>query len=140
MFRRFRPALIAAAGLALAVPAFAQQVTVKKEPIKPIADVSGAASFNAYCTVCHGASGKGDGPAAKALVKAPSDLTQLTRKNDGTFPAHAVRATIAGEGLPVSHGSRDMPMWGPALRSAEGSVSELRLKNLVDYLESIQAK
>ena len=44
-----------AAVLMIAAPAFAQ-ATIKREPITPLADVSGAASFNAYCTVCHGPS------------------------------------------------------------------------------------
>jgi mono/diheme cytochrome c family protein len=140
MSRGFHLAFVAAAGLVLAVPALAQQPTIKKEPIKPMIDVAGSATFNAYCTVCHGAQGKGDGPAAKALVKPPADLTQLTRKNNGTFPAFAVKATVVGDQAPAAHGTRDMPMWGPVFRSTEGTASELRIKNLVDYIESIQAK
>ena len=142
MSRGFRLALLAAAGLALAVPVLAQQpkTTVKKEPMKPIADVSGSATFNAYCTVCHGAAGKGDGPAAKALTKPPSDLTGLTKKNSGKFPSLQIKSMIEGENTAMAHGTREMPMWGPVFRSAEGTTSELRVKNLVDYLESIQAK
>jgi len=140
MPRGFRPVLLTAAAVAFATSAFAQSATVKKEPIKPLADVAGATTFNAYCTACHGASGRGDGPAAKALTKPPSDLTQIARKHDGKFPNDAVRAVIVGDNSPVAHGTRDMPMWGPVLRSTEGNTSELRLKNLVDYLASIQAK
>jgi hypothetical protein len=40
----------------------------------------------------------------------------------------------------AAHGSRDMPMWGPVFKSVDGSVAELRLKNLIDYLDSIQEK
>jgi mono/diheme cytochrome c family protein len=142
MFRGFRLALLAAAGLVLAVPVFAQQAktTIKKEPVKPISDVSGSATFNAYCTVCHGPSGKGDGPAAKALTKPPSDLTQLAMKNGGKFPALQVKSMIEGDNTPMAHGTRDMPMWGPVFQSAEGTASELRVRNLVDYLQSMQAK
>lgn len=140
MSRGFHLALLAAASLALAAPAFAQTAKVNKEPIKPIADVSGGATFNAYCTVCHGPAGRGDGPAAKALSKAPADLTQIARKHAGNFPSAAVRATIVGEAGPLAHGTRDMPMWGPLFRSADGSVSEIRLNNLVEYLASLQQK
>ena len=142
MSRVIRLALLAAAGLVLAVPVLAQQAkpTLKKEPIKPIADVSGAATFNAYCTVCHGPSGKGDGPAVKALVKPPSDLTQIARNNNGKFPALQIKAMIEGDNAPTAHGTRDMPMWGPLFKTTEGNAAELRVKNLVDYLESIQAK
>jgi mono/diheme cytochrome c family protein len=140
MSRRFRLALLAVAGIALAPSVFAQTASVKKEPVKPINDVAGGATFSAYCTVCHGVAGRGDGPAAKALSKPPADLTQIARKHDGKFPAAAVREVIIGETAPMAHGTRDMPMWGPLFRSTDGNVAELRLKNLIDYLASIQAK
>jgi len=41
----------------------------------------GARVFATYCAVCHGPEGKGDGPAAVALVPPPPDLT-------GPRPAH----------------------------------------------------
>jgi len=140
MSRGFRLALLAAAGIALASPVLAQTGAVKKEPIKPISDVAGASTFSAYCTVCHGVAGRGDGPAAKALSKPPADLTQIARKHDGQFPAAAVRSVIIGDAAPLAHGTRDMPMWGPLFRSTDGSAAELRLKNLVDYLAAMQAK
>jgi mono/diheme cytochrome c family protein len=142
MSRGIRLALLAAAGLVLAVPVLAQQAkpTISKEPIKPISDVSGIATFNAYCTVCHGPAGTGDGPAGKALTKPPADLTQLAKKNNGKFPAMQVKSTIEGDITPMAHGTRDMPMWGPVFKNAEGSVSEIRVKNLVDYIQSIQAR
>jgi mono/diheme cytochrome c family protein len=139
MSRGIRLALLAAAGLMLAAPTFAQ-TTIKKEPIKPISEVAGSATFNAYCTVCHGPSGRGDGPAAKALVKAPADLTQISKRNNGKFPGTRVKMEISGDTTVAAHGTRDMPTWGPLFKSTEGSTSELRMKNLVDYLESIQAK
>jgi mono/diheme cytochrome c family protein len=142
MPRVIRVALLAAAGLVLAVPVLAQQAkpTIKKEPMKPINAVSGSATFNAYCTVCHGASGKGDGPAAGALTKAPSDLTQIAKKNNGTFPDLQIKTMIEGDDAPMAHGTRDMPTWGPLFKGNEGNAAELRVKNLVDYLKSIQAK
>ena len=142
MSRGFRLTVLAAAAavaLALAAPAVAQQ-RVKREPIKPIGDVSGAATFKAYCTVCHGTSGRGDGPAAKALVKPPSDLTQIAKRNSGKFPSGAIRMSITGETTMAAHGSRDMPMWGPVFRSTDGSLVELRLRNVITYLEALQEK
>jgi len=35
---------------------------------------------------------------------------------------------------------QDMPIWGPVFRSTGGGAVELRIKNLVDYIESIQAR
>ena len=125
--------------LALAPGAGAQ--TIKHEPITPMSDVSGGASFKAYCTACHGIGGKGDGPAATALKTPPADLTQIAKRHEGKFPADAVRMTIIGDrSLPV-HGSREMPMWGPVFRSVDGDpATQLRVRNLVEYLSSIQEK
>jgi mono/diheme cytochrome c family protein len=114
---------------------------VKRDSIKPINDIAGAASFKAYCTVCHGTSGRGDGPAASALKTPPADLTQISKRHGGTFPGLAVRMTITGDSAMPAHGTSEMPMWGPVFRSVEGdSATALRLRNLVDYLETLQQK
>jgi mono/diheme cytochrome c family protein len=41
----------------------------------PEAVAHGKQAFGMYCTACHGANGKGDGPAAVALTPAPRDFT-----------------------------------------------------------------
>jgi mono/diheme cytochrome c family protein len=38
-------------------------------------EVAGAKIYRAQCTICHGAKGKGDGPAAAGLKPRPSDLS-----------------------------------------------------------------
>lgn len=117
------------------------QAQVKREPIKPIDSVSGSATFKAYCAQCHGVSGRGDGPAAKALKTPPPDLTTLAKRNSGQFPAGAVKQMINGDTMSPAHGSPEMPMWGPVFRSVENpSVAELRVTNLVKYIEGIQEK
>ena len=99
----------------------------------------GAEAFRQKCAVCHGTDGKGRGPAATALKKAPSDLTTITARHNGKFPAMAVKMAIVGDTVVAAHGTRDMPIWGPVMQSAEGTgKTELRLKNLIDYLERIQ--
>lgn len=40
---------------------------------------AGKALFETNCVTCHGATGRGDGPAAKGLVPAPADLTAVAR-------------------------------------------------------------
>lgn len=129
-----------AAALLLALGGHAQ-AQVKREPIKPIETVSGSATFKAYCAQCHGISGRGDGPAAKALKTPPADLTTLTKRNNGQYPAGAVKQVVNGDTASPAHGSREMPMWGPVFRSVENpSVVELRITNLVKYIEEIQEK
>jgi mono/diheme cytochrome c family protein len=104
---------------------------------------SGKQMFTSYCASCHGVNAKGDGPMAAALKTQPANLTLLSKNNGGAFPANHV-ATVLRFGSPVqSHGTVDMPVWGPAL----GNMNEvtplerqLRISNLSRYLESIQAK
>jgi mono/diheme cytochrome c family protein len=98
--------------------------------------------FNSYCAPCHGKGGKGDGPAATALKVPPANLTQLAKKNNGKFPADHV-ATILRTGVSGAHGSSDMPVWGPLFASVSGkdqSLVQMRISNLIHYLESLQEK
>jgi mono/diheme cytochrome c family protein len=106
-----------------------------------IRSVQGPDLFRAYCVSCHGVNGKGGGPAAQALKVKPPDLTLLTKNNRGQFPSNRVRSTIMGEEVSASHGSREMPIWGPIFHQIESDVDRgnVRLENLVKYLESIQS-
>ena len=119
----------------------AQGPEIKRVPLKPISMDSGKAMFKSYCATCHGPDGKGDGPAAAALKKAPADLTQLTRKNNGRFPGNYVAIKLENVDEPM-HGSKEMPIWGPLLSSVSRDRMEvqLRITNIVSYVESIQAK
>jgi mono/diheme cytochrome c family protein len=114
---------------------------IKREPITPIRDVAGAATYKAYCAQCHGTEGRGNGPVAKALNVAPADLTRIAERRGGHFRTVDVKQIILGDQEMLPHGTREMPLWGPAFRSVEDSaVAELRLANLVRYLETLQQK
>ena len=116
---------------------------IKQEPAPRIPSIEGKDAFAAYCAVCHGADGKGQGPAAAALAKPVPDLTQIASRHGGKFDQLAIEAAIMGrDRMPASHGTVDMPIWGPVFREVEGSPHRvaLRLTNLVKYLESIQQK
>jgi mono/diheme cytochrome c family protein len=128
-----------------ATQAQAQQAppTVKRVTAQPISSVQGKDSFEAYCAVCHGKAGKGDGPAAPAMKTPVADLTMIAKKNGGKFNPMAVKDMIKGADREMAaHGSKDMPIWGPVFRSFQGdpNIAELRVNNLVSYIESIQAK
>jgi mono/diheme cytochrome c family protein len=105
-----------------------------------IRSVRGPDLFRAYCASCHGADAKGNGPAAAALKTKVPDLTILSKNNGGEFPSARVRKMIMGDDVVASHGSREMPIWGPVFHQIEWDVDRgyLRLENLVKYLESIQ--
>ena len=117
--------------------------TVKHVPITNAPPNSGKDMFNSYCAVCHGKDGKGNGPAASAMKTPPIDLTALAKNSGGKYPASHVAAVIRGQAMTPSHGSQDMPVWGPLFSSIsqghEGQVQQ-RITNLVTYIESLQAK
>jgi mono/diheme cytochrome c family protein len=106
-----------------------------------IRSVKGPDLFREYCAPCHGADAKGNGPAAAALKAKVPDLTLLAKRNGGTFPAAQVRKTVMGDRTVEAHGSREMPVWGPIFHQVEEDVDRgnVRIDNLVKYLESIQA-
>ena len=117
--------------------------TIKHVPIKSTSPVSGKDMYATYCAVCHGKDGKGGGPAASALKVPPTDLTLLSKNNEGKYPSMKVSSAIRNESdLPV-HGSKEMPVWGALFWSVssghEGEVQQ-RVVNLTKYIESLQAK
>ena len=116
------------------------QVKIEKGPVTRTSPASGKEMFNEYCAVCPGTAGKGDGPAATALKKAPADLTQLAAKNSGKFPDVRVMRYIGGEDTVAAHGTRDMPMWGEVFHSMnrDSGVTQLRISNLTDYVKGLQ--
>ena len=106
-----------------------------------IRSVKGPDLFRAYCASCHGLDAKGAGPADPALKTKAPDLTILARNNLGAFPALRVRQMITGDEVVAAHGSREMPIWGPIFHQIEEDqdFGNVRLENLVKYLESIQS-
>jgi mono/diheme cytochrome c family protein len=107
-----------------------------------IPSVKGPDLFHAYCASCHGQDAKGDGPVASALNSKVPDLTTIAKRNGGVFPDAKVRSIIAGDESVVAHGSREMPIWGPIFHQIERDrdYGNIRMKNLVEYLRSIQQK
>ena len=134
--------------LAILVSGFAvlmqgqQTPIIKKVPPPSVSAGSGSEMFQAYCSACHNKDGKGNGPAAPALKKAPADLTVLSKNNGGKFPELRVLNVIKGDVAMPSHGSKEMPVWGTVLKQPSRGESELmlRLGNITKYVETIQVK
>ena len=114
--------------------------TIKHVPITKTSSTSGKEMYKSYCAVCHGLDGKGNGPAAPAMKTNPTDLTALAQKGAGKYPAAHVAAVIRGQATTPSHGSQDMPVWGPLFSSIdqghEAQVQQ-RVTNLVIYIETV---
>jgi mono/diheme cytochrome c family protein len=107
-----------------------------------IYSVKGPDLFRAHCAACHGADAKGGGPLAPALKTKVPDLTLLAKNNGGKFPLERVRGQILGDDTALSHGSREMPVWGPIFHQIEGDqdFGDVRVGNLLKYLESVQGR
>lgn len=75
----------------------------------------GKDQYMARCAPCHGANGKGGGPAAKQVGAKVPDITTYARRNGGTFPTELAWQKI--DGRPASFDvERSMPVWGRAFR------------------------
>jgi mono/diheme cytochrome c family protein len=117
------------------------QKAIRQGPARRTSSSSGGEMYRAYCVACHGLGGKGDGPASSALKSAPTDLTQLAKRNSGRFPELQVFGAINGDLQVPAHGSKDMPVWGVVFRrmgDAGVSGAKLRIRNLTRYIESLQ--
>ena len=151
MWSVFRSPLLVAGCVAVAcsvlTAATAQTPSAQKPKIKtasaaPIQSVDGGDNFHAYCAVCHGADAKGNGPAAPAMKVPVPNLTTIAARHDGKFNAVRVEQIITGVGKTPSpaHGVEDMPIWGDVFRNEDKAKTALRVRNIVSYIESIQAK
>ncbi|MDJ0638652.1 MAG: c-type cytochrome [Paracoccaceae bacterium] len=134
-----KPLMITAIGLALTVPAVAsaQDVTI------------GAALFNQYCSTCHGADARGEGPLTEIMLEKPSDLRKLAAENPaepGVFPMLRVIHVIDGRTGLRAHGG-SMPTYGQLfMAETEDEMEEMgailetrgRVLSLARYLEDIQ--
>jgi mono/diheme cytochrome c family protein len=106
---------------------------------QPAGSYSGSGDYQVFCASCHGVSGKGDGVIAGSLRKRPANLTQLSKKHEGVFPADAVFTTIE-----TGHEKNDMPAWFDVLQKSQESAgpdaAKARIRSLVKYLETLQPK
>lgn len=104
--------------------------------------------FANFCSACHGESGKGDGPAAEGFDVKPADLTRISERRGGTYPATEVMAKIYGY-TGGRDGDRVMPKFGALLQSesvpydgGDGIMTPtpLRLVQLAEYVRALQVE
>jgi mono/diheme cytochrome c family protein len=117
--------------------------SVRKAPLPQTIATSGKKTYAHYCASCHGTDARGNGPAAVVLRTRPPDLTTLAKRHGGKFPYDYVFDVLRFGTRFASHGSSDMPIWGPIFGSMEGYdevAVRKRIKDLSDYLASLQQK
>ncbi len=132
----FTSALILAISVAKQLPSYAAE-TIAEAP----AAVSGADEFQRYCALCHGVDGRGLGPVADAMTRPAADLTQIAKRNDGTFPFEKVEQNIRSGGGIEEHSRSRMPAWGEIF-GAESNPAQagVVVLEITKFIGSIQEK
>lgn len=72
--------------------------------------------FTRFCSKCHGAGGKGDGPQADALGTKPRDFTDCARMKAITDETLFKAIKEGGDSAGLS---KDMPAWKDGMEDAE---------------------
>ena len=81
--------------------------------------------YGQYCSSCHGASGRGDGPAAGGMTPPPANIAAVTRMRMATDGY--LYWTIAEGGAPL----------GTAMPPYQGVLSEEEIWQLILYLRTL---
>lgn len=85
----------------------------------------GKALFEKNCVACHGASGKGDGPAGKMLKPPPGDLATVLKATSDADVAKVIK-----EGGKAVGKSASMPPYGSKL-------SDAQIQDVVQYIKGL---
>jgi high-affinity iron transporter len=95
--------------------------TASSTPVSEVAVTDGAELYRNYCAVCHGAKGRGDGPAASSLDPPPPDLTDAERMQQ-----------LTDERLleVLSEGTGTMPAFGSMLTAED-------LEAVAEYMRTL---
>jgi mono/diheme cytochrome c family protein len=125
------PLVVAVLTLLLATSAAAQSIRYVELKTQPT--VNGAVLYQDYCASCHGATARGNGPAAQLMQQPVPDLTLIAQR-DGGFDLWHVRLHILD-----AHAHKGMPDWERAIsRSHSDHRTILVVYNLAKHLEAIQ--
>ena len=120
----------------LVYPGAAQEKPRKTAETPP----PGAELYHRHCVTCHGVDLKGAGP-FPAPYRTPPDLTTLTRRHAGKFPAAYVSRVLENGVTLPAHGPAEMPVWGTDFAVKEPlnkAQVAARVRNLANYIKSMQ--
>lgn len=88
---------------------------------------SGGQLYQQSCAICHGAEGKGNGPAAAALTPKPTDLTNHDYMKTLTNEQMLKVLKLGGVGIGKS----------PLMPPTGASLNEQQLKSLVTFMRAL---
>lgn len=116
--------------LALAIAAQSMATRASAQEPHP-----GEAVYDRWCIECHGAEGRGDGPAAATMLPRPRDFTQaryqIRTTPSGALPTDADIMHVLENGMPGTA----MPAW-PKLTTAEREDVVAYIKTFSRFFES----
>jgi mono/diheme cytochrome c family protein len=98
-------------------------------PVDVAAAQRGVEHYRIFCANCHGAEADGNGPTAKLLKIAPTNLTLLARMQGGQLDA--VRVLKALDGRHLVGGDQKMPVFSENLQINTAL-------DIVEFLKTIQ--
>jgi mono/diheme cytochrome c family protein len=123
------------------------KVVIKQVPMtaNDIAGKNGQEMYDQLCAVCHGADGKGYGPAAQALANPVPDLTQLGTGVKGKYSSAQLKHVIAGRSRDVHEDIVGMPLWEVEFqyvrRNWNGqprtTYARAKISSLAEYVEGL---
>jgi mono/diheme cytochrome c family protein len=134
-----KTSLLAASVLALIVSSVSSSASAVD-----LTERSGKELYERYCASCHGLTGQGDGPVAKALKVEVPDLTLFARRHGDYFDRGLVERIIDGRHIIGAHGTRTMPVWGEDFSRADPGnpnaeqATRIAIVRLADYLWQLQ--
>ena len=106
--------------------------------------MSGKDLYQRFCASCHGAEGRGDGPAAASFKVEVPDLTLIAHRAGTAYPRERVIRIIDGRYILGAHGSRTMPVWGEELSRLEignpdaERATRVVIDRIADYVGQLQ--
>jgi len=135
---KFNPAKVLIVAVLFAAP------VVWAGDLEPFSNYSGEELYQRFCASCHGRGGYGDGPVASSFKVMIPDLTRLSQRAGGRFPAKRVLEIIDGRAVLPAHGTRPMPVWGYEFEAQVPpdepgrATAQTLIYRLVEHLRSLQ--